>query len=226
VYDRSVATVLVLSDRFFRLPPHCLVAIWIAAAATVFTAVWILRRRLDVVTVLTAGVLVVATTGAAYGYFKLHRRAVWRLGKHLPTVALLEPKAGQALAATIALRAHATDEPGSLGVEPAVRSIEFWLYHPSFGEQHAGNRESKVMLAAVPGPSADDEYEASWTCSNPYTPPRDGDHSGGDGTRTYTLPADGRPYSIQAHGIDDEWRAKPGRPGVSERVTVQFHPCD
>jgi hypothetical protein len=104
--------------------------------------------------------------------------------------------------------------------------IEFWLYHPSFHEQHPGNEESKVFIGQVPGPTADDQYATSWTCANPYTPPRDGDHHGGDGTRTYTLPTDGRPYMIQSHGLDDEWRAKPGAPGRSERVQVVFEPCN
>lgn len=218
---------LVWSDRFFELPAPLLGAIWLAGAALACRLAYRRQggargRRAPWV----AAGLVVGMTIAGFAYYKVFQRVTGKLGRHLPDVTLLAPTAEQEVGARIALRAHATDRPGALGPVAAVRSIEFWLYHPSFAEQHPGNRESKVLLGAVDGPRSDDIYETSWTCSNPFTPMRDGDHSGGDGTRTYRLPDDARPYSVQAHGLDDEWRAKPGRPGRSERVTVRFDPCE
>jgi hypothetical protein len=216
-----VTDILIASDRFFSMPRESLF-LDVAAAALAFSAVvWLLSgRRLRVATL-----AVILVVGGVYGYYRVFRVVMGRLGRHLPTVTLLEPRAGDNLGSVVTLRAHAIDSPGALGPVPAVRMVEFWLYHPSFHEQHAGNHESKVFLGQVPGPTADDQYATSWTCTNPYTPPRDGDHTGGDGTRTYVLPNDGRPYSIQAHGLDDEWRAKGGKPGFSERVEVVFEPC-
>ena len=188
---------------------------------TVALLAWLVRgRRASVALIAAAFVLF-----GFYAYWRVFRFAMGRLGHHLPTVTLLAPVTGEKLGNEIVLRAHAIDAPGALGPVPAVRMIEFWLYHPSFREQHAGNHESKVFLGQVPGPTADDQYATSWTCANPYTPPRDGDHSGGDGTRTYVLPSDGRPYQVQAHGLDDEWHAKHGAPGRSELVQVAFEPC-
>jgi hypothetical protein len=123
------------------------------------------------------------------------------------------------------LLAHATDRPGRRGPIGAVRRVEFWLYHPSFAEQQTANHESKVLLAQVAGPTADDLYEAEWLCRNPYTPERDGDHSPGHVAHTYVLADDGRPYRVQAHGIDDEWLNEPGVPGKSEAVTIELEPC-
>jgi hypothetical protein len=218
-----VTSLLIACDRFFSLPASVLVTLWFAAAAAILIVTRLRGRgRTEVLAAMLIGLM----TFGAFGSYKVYRRAMGTLGRHLPNVTLLEPAAGAALGNTIALKAHATDEPGALGPVGAVRSIEFWLYHPSFVEQHPGNHESKVLLAQVDGPRDGDEYAASWICSNPYTPARDGDHGGGDGTRTYKLPNDGQPYRIQAHGLDDEWRAKPGRPGFSERVAVEFTPCD
>ncbi len=213
---------LLASDRFFAQPLES-IATTVGLAALAFVAfAWLVSgRRLRVAAV--AAIFVVA---CAYGYYRVFRFVVARLGHNLPTVTLLAPLAGNRVGPVVTLLAHATDTPGAFGPVPAVRMIEFWLYHPSFAEQHSGNHESKVFLGQVPGPTGDDQYSTSWTCVNPYTPPRDGDHSGGDGTREYTLPRDSRPYSIQAHGLDDEWVAKPGRPGRSERVMVAFEPCD
>lgn len=214
--------ILIASDRFFSLPAPWIAAIWAGAAAVVF----LLVKRSGRGRSATAALAIVALLSAgAFGYYKVFRRVMGTLGRHLPDVTLLEPKAGETLGNPVVLAAHATDEPGALGPIGAVRSIEFWLYHPSFAEQHAGNHESKVLLAEVAGPTNDDRYAATWRCQNPYTPARDGDHGGGDGTRAYVLPEDGRPYLVQAHGLDDEWRAKPGHPGFSERVTVNFEPC-
>jgi len=218
-----VTDFLLLSDRFFS-PQYGESRLLIIAGATLVVALiaWLIRGRRLGPAVLAA--LFVLT--GFYGYFRVFRFVVGRLGHHLPTVTLLAPTASEKLGNVISLRAHAIDTPGAFGPVPAVRMVEFWLYHPSFSEQHAGNHESKIFLGQVPGPTADDQYATSWTCANPYTPPRDGDHSGGDGTRAYTLPNDGRPYMIQAHGLDDEWRAKPGPPGRSERVVVAFVPCE
>lgn len=212
---------LLLSDRFFSQArePRALI---IGATALGFGLLaWLASGR----KLRAAALAALIVLAGFYGYFRLFRFAMGHLGRNLPTVTLLAPEAGEKLGAVVTLRAHAIDSPGALGPVPAVRMIEFWLYHPSFVEQHPGNEESKVFLAQVPGPTADDQYAATWTCKNPYTPPRDGDHHGGDGTRTYVLPSDGRPYAIQAHGLDDEWRAKPGPPGRSEKVLVAFEPC-
>lgn len=218
--------ILILADRFFSLPWSVFLVLLALLLALV---VAVARSRLGAfdrrVLRIAALAVVIAVVGT-YGSYKVFRRASGMLGgRNLPKVTLITPKAGDTIGPLVELRAHATDLPGALGPIAAVRDVEFWLYHPSFVEQHAGNRESKVFLGSVSGPTSDDRYETSWTCSNPYTPERDGDHSGGAGTRTYVLPNDGRPYSIQAHGLDDEWRAKPGRPGYSERVTVDFTPC-
>lgn len=212
---------LLAADRFFAQPLES-IAGTVGLAALAFAAVaWLVSgRRLRVAAF--AAIFVVAS---AYGSYRVFRFVVGRLGHNLPTVTLLAPLAGDRVGPVVNLLAHATDTPGAYGPVPAVRMVEFWLYHPSFAEQHPGNHESKVFLGQVPGPTANDQYTTTWTCVNPYTPPRDGDHSGGDGTRKYILPKDGRPYSIQAHGLDDEWYAKPGRPGRSERVIVAFQPC-
>lgn len=220
-----MTTLLILTDRVFSLPTPALLSLW---AAVVMVALLAARARyggLGRRAVKSAGVLVLVVTCAMYGYYKVFRRYTGMLGRHLPTVTLLAPKAGETIGNIVELRAHATDEPGAFGPIAAVRDVEFWLYHPSFVEQHPGNHESKVLLGSVVGPTSGDIYTTSWSCSNPFTPARDGDHGGGDGTRTYVLPTDGRGYQIQAHGLDDEWRAKPGRPGYSERVTVVFTPC-
>ena len=211
----DVTELLLASDRFFSQPLESILMVVGGVAVGYALLVWLLRRRFRSGVVALLFVLV-----AAYGYYRVFRFVMGNLGRHLPTVTLLTPQEGDRVGPTVTLLAHATDAPGALGPIAAVRDVEFWLYHPSFGEQHAGNHESKVFLGEMAGPTANDQYSASWTCKTPYTPPRDGDHGGGDGTRTYTLPMDGRPYSIQAHGLDDEWRAKPGRPGFSERVTV------
>jgi hypothetical protein len=217
-----VTELLLTSDQFFAQPPECIATrVGLAALALAVIAWLISGRRLQV-----AAVAAIFVLACAYGYYRVFRFVVARLGHNLPTVTLLAPLAGDRVGPVLSLLAHATDTPGAFGPVPAVRMIEFWLYHPSFAEQHPGNLESKVFLGQVPGPTADDQYAASWTCVNPYTPPRDGDHSGGDGTREYKLPKDSRPYSIQAHGLDDEWIAKPGRPGKSERAIVAFEPCD
>jgi len=220
-----VTRLLILTDRFFSLPASAFVALWALGFVAALVAARARRGSFDGRTFTAAALVMVVATSGVYGYYKVFRRVTGMLGRHLPTVTLLAPKAGDTLGHLVELRAHATDEPGALGPIAAVRDVEFWLYHPSFVEQHPGNHESKVLLGTVAGPTSDDLYAASWVCSNPYTPPRDGDHGGGDGTRTYVLPNDGRPYAIQAHGLDDEWRAKPGRPGYSERVTVTFIPC-
>ena len=196
---------LLASDRFFSQPLETIALIVGGGAVAYALLVWLIRRRFR-----SAVVALLFVVGVVYGYYRVFRYVMGNLGRHLPTVTLL---------------AHATDPPGALGPLGAVRDVEFWLYHPSFREQHAGNHESKVMIGEMAGPTSNDQYSASWTCKSPYTPPRDGDHGGGDGTRTYTLPKDGRPYMIQAHGLDDEWRAKPGKPGFSERITVALA-CD
>jgi hypothetical protein len=220
-----VTRILILADRFFSLPWSAFLALLALLLAIVLVLARARVGAFDRRVFRIAALAVVVTVVGTYGSYKVFRRVSGMLGRHLPKVTLLAPKAGDTLGNTVELRAHATDLPGALGPIAAVRDVEFWLYHPSFVEQHAGNRESKVFLGSVSGPTPDDRYETSWTCSNPYTPERDGDHSGGAGTRTYVLANDGRPYSIQAHGLDDEWRAKPGRPGYSERVTVTFTPC-
>ena len=213
---------LLASDRFFAQPRESLAtAVGLATLALAVLAWLISGRRLRV-----AVVVAIFALACVYGYYRVFRFVVGRLGHNLPTVTLLAPLVGDRVGPFVTLLAHATDTPGAFGPVPAVRMIEFWLYHPSCAEQHPGNRESKVFLGQVPGPTENDQYSTSWTCVNPYTPLRDGDHSGGDGTREYTLPKDSHPYSIQAHGLDDEWVAKPGRPGKSERVIVAFEPCD
>ncbi len=212
---------LLASDRFFSQPIETILLI-VGGAALLFAAlVGMLSRRLGPVVVALLFVV-----GSAYGYYRVFRFVMGNLGRHLPTVTLLAPQEGDRVGPVIKLLAHATDAPGAFGPIAAVRTVEFWLYHPSFHEQHAGNHESKVFLGEMAGPTANDQYSASWTCARRFTPRRDGDHGGGDGTRAYVLPKDGRPYSIQAHGLDDEWRAKPGKPGFSERVTITLESCD
>lgn len=212
---------LIFSDHFFSQSIEQRALIIAASALVVALLACLVSRRKARAAMLAALIVL----GGFYGYYRVFRFVVARLGHHLPTVTLLAPSEGEKLGKVVTLRAHAVDTPGAFGPVAAVRMIEFWLYHPSFAEQHPGNEESKLFLGQVPGPSADDQYATTWTCVNPYTPPRDGDHSGGDGTRAYTLPNDGRPYSIQAHGLDDEWKAKPRAPGRSERVVVDFQPC-
>jgi hypothetical protein len=219
-----VGDLIVASHRFFSMPRESRVLVIGGIAVTFALVAWLVAGR-GRSGMRAALVVALAVALGFYGYFRVFQFAKARIGLHLPTVTLLSPIADDRLGATVNLLAHATDTPGALGPIAAVRSIEFWLYHPSFAEQHPGNHESKVILGSVAGPTPNDEYAATWTCVNPYTPPRDGDHSGGDGTRTYVLPNDGRPYSIQAHGLDDEWRAKPGPLGRSELVTVRFEPC-
>jgi hypothetical protein len=214
-----------LLTNLFYMPRPWKLALAALVAAVVLAGVRSRRGRFDagaiglsVAILAVAGVALLATRVAYTSYLK-------SLGRNLPKVELLVPAPDAVLGDTISLRAHATDAPGELGPIAAVRRVEFWLYHPSFVEQHAGNHESKVFLGQVKGPTPDDAYAISWTCSNPLTPPRDGDHSGGDGTRTYNLPDDGRPYSVQAHALDDEFLAHPKSPGKSERVPIRFTPC-
>jgi hypothetical protein len=221
-----VTRFLILCDRFFSLPGYVFLALAVCLFLGLLAVSCARRGMLDRRALGIAGMAAVIAAVGVYGSYRVFRVYIGMLGgRQLPKVTLLAPKAGETIGTTVELRAHATDLPGALGPIAAVRDVEFWLYHRSFVEQHAGNRESKVFLGSVSGPTPDDLYATSWTCSNPYTPARDGDHSGGAGTRTYVLPNDGRPYSIQAHGLDDEWRANPGRPGYSARVTVGFTPC-
>ena len=217
---------LELIANVLGMPRPWRAALAVVVAALVLACVRARRGRLlepraialsVVVFALIGGTLLVARAG--------YKTYLKRLGRNLPQIELLVPAPDAVLGNTIALRAHATDQPGELGPIAAVRRVEFWLYHPSFVEQHAGNHESKVLLGQVHGPSPTDEYSLTWTCSNPFTPVRDGDHSGGDGTRTYTLPDDGRPYSVQAHALDDEFLAHPKNPGKSQHVPIRFQPC-
>ena len=219
-------TIISATARFLGLPLPARAAAIAVAVVVVLVLVRFGVARLNEPRGLVVGAVAVLVLGTGlYGHYRVYRYLLYRLGTHLPTVELLEPRDGETLETTVRLRAHATDRPGTRGPIAAVRRLEFWLYHPSFAEQHAGNHESKVLLAVVDGPTTDDLYSATWACENPYTPARDGDHGSAPGIRTYDLPQDGRGYSVQAHALDDEWLAKPGMPGKSKRVPIDFQPC-
>lgn len=106
-----------------------------------------------------------------------------------------------------------------------IIKVEWWLYHPSFKEQFPANEEGKVLLAETMNPSSgtsnDGTWKGSWNVSNKITA-RDGAYSV-PGTRTYTLPQDGRSYKIESHVLDEEWaRTWGGPPGRTAAATVQF----
>ena len=165
-----------LLKSMFSIGPLWLATLAMFGAAAMCAAVGVSRGRIDRAALILTAAIVAATGAAAVASHSLYKAYLRRLGRNLPHVSLLEPKAKAVLGRTIALRAHATDKPGELGPIAAVRRVEFWLYHPSFIEQHAGNHESKILLGEVDGPSASDEYAITWPCRNPFTPARDGDH--------------------------------------------------
>src|SRR6185436_15518213 len=129
---------LELLANVFGMPWPWRVALAAVAVALVLAAVRARRGRLlePRAIGLTVAILVLAG-GAVLGARAAYKTYLKRLGRNLPQVELLVPAPDAALGDTITLRAHATDQPGELGPIAAVRRVEFWLFHPSFVEQHA-----------------------------------------------------------------------------------------
>lgn len=138
---------------------------------------------------------------------------------------------------TMVLRATAQDTAGPTGPTAGVRQVEWWLYADKgqgaptdFSDQYPNNVEDKINLgvATVParGTAADGTFEASFTVPSDGTigVAWDGDHTTpipAGQTRQYVLPSG--TYRVQAHLQDDEWRANPGTPGLTQFHTITLN---
>ncbi len=145
-------------------------------------------------------------------------------GTQCNAVVLVAPKTGDVLSGTVALEATAKQVTPDRG---NIYKVEWWLYHPSFKEQTPENSEGKILLYEATAPSSgtrlDGTWKGTWTVTGTMTT-RDGAYDL-PGTRTYTLPNDGRQYFIEAHVLDDEWvrtwGGPSGRTGPAN-VTINF----
>ncbi len=145
-------------------------------------------------------------------------------GTQCNAVRLIQPASGAVLSGSVALQATAQQVTPGRG---NIVKVEWWLYHPSFTEQTPQNGEGKILLYEAMAPSSgtrlDGTWTGSWTVVNRMTT-RDGAYDL-PGTRTYTLPDDGRPYAIEAHVLDEEWvrtwGGPSGRTGPAD-VTIDF----
>ena len=135
---------------------------------------------------------------------------------------------------TMELSATVQDTAGHTGPNAGVRQVEWWLYADKdqgaptdFSDQYPNNVEDKINLGVATEPASGTAvggtFQASFTIPSDGTiaVAWDGDHTTpiqAGQTRPYTLPSG--TYRVQAHLQDDEWRANPGTPGLTEFHTI------
>ncbi len=157
----------------------------------------------------------------------------------LPTGTLVAPANNSTHAAGSSMQLSATvqDTAGPTGPTAGVRQVEWWLYADKtqgaptdFSDQYPHNVEDKINLGVATLPASG--TVTNGTFQDSFTVPTtgtidvawDGDHTTpipAGQTRPYTLPSG--TYRVQAHLQDDEWRANPGTPGLTQYHTITLN---